>query len=64
MLANTPTARSKPPKPSLSDVVELQPPESLVAQGFTGTALLHRTEHAEAIKELIRRGYTRVEREP
>jgi len=45
---------------SLSDeIVELKPP---VDSGFSGTALLHKTDQAALIADLLRRGYTDVTR--
>lgn len=51
------------PSPSLSpsdeSIVELKPPDG---SGFSGTALLLAVEQAALIAELLKRGYTRVER--
>jgi hypothetical protein len=40
--------------------VELKPPPDW---GFSGTALLHATEQAPLIAELLKRGYTQVDRD-
>ena len=40
-------------------IVELKPPPEM---GFSGTTKLYAVESAALIEELIKRGYTRVER--
>jgi hypothetical protein len=49
------------PKPSQSEqaVIELKPPAST---GFSGTAKFLVVEQASLIEELLKRGYTKVER--
>ena len=49
------------PTPSPSDgVVELKPPPDF---GFSGTAKLLAVEQAPLIEELLKRGYTKVDRD-
>jgi hypothetical protein len=59
-LASIRTEPSKP-KPSLSEqaIVELKPPPEF---GFSGTAKFLVVEQAAEIAELLKRGYTKVER--
>jgi hypothetical protein len=61
-LANTRTEPSKP-KPSLSEddgIVELRPP---AGSGFSGVAKLLAVEQSALIIELLKRGYTKVDRD-
>lgn len=58
-LGNTPTEPSAKRKFPPDGIVELQPPPEM---GFGGTTKLYAIESAALIEELIKRGYTRVER--
>jgi hypothetical protein len=59
-LGNTRIA-SPPPTPSKSEqaIIELKPPADT---GFSGTAKFLVVEQAPLIEELLKRGYTKVER--
>ena len=59
-MASTRTESKPKPSPSEEDVVELRPP---AAAGFSGTAKLLAIAQAPMIAELLKRGYTRVERD-
>jgi hypothetical protein len=62
-LASTPIERSKP-KPSPSDadeIVELRPPGDSFSSSVT--AKYYAVEHAPLIAELLKRGYTKVDRD-
>jgi hypothetical protein len=52
------TRRSKP-SPSDETIVELKPPPDF---GFSGTAKFDAVAQAPLIAELLKRGYTKVER--
>lgn len=59
MLDSTPTARVKQ-KPSTPDeIVELKPPDG---QGMSGTALIPVAGNSVLIEELLRLGYTKVDK--
>lgn len=59
MSASTPIARLKQKWSTPADIVELLPPPEW---GWGGTALIDGKDKA-TIAELLRRGYTKVERE-
>jgi hypothetical protein len=58
-LGSTRTESKPTPSKSEQAVVELRPP---VEFGFSGTAKFLVSEQAALIEELLKRGYTRVER--
>jgi hypothetical protein len=60
-LASTTSAiKQKPSQPDEDAIVELRPPAEF---GFSGTAKLLAIEQASMIEELLKRGYTRVDRD-
>lgn len=59
-MASTPTEPSAKRKPQSDGIVELKPPAD---SGFSGTAKLYAVEQADMIAELLKRGYTRVDRD-
>lgn len=58
-MASIRTEPSKPRPFPPDGIVELKPP---VDAGFSGTTRLYAVEQADLIEELLKRGYTRVER--